>query len=111
MRIKPILVILDVMIPDMDGFEICRRLRQALGSKIPILFFTAYDGDPATVLKALQAGGNDFLVKSGSLNPLLDRISHWTKPSVLDVIETAREKAIREITAKLKKRRTGYAVA
>ncbi|HEX6340174.1 response regulator transcription factor [Umezawaea sp.] len=56
----PDLVVLDVMLPDVDGFEVCRRIR-ALGS-VPIIVLTAR-GDDFDVVAGLSAGADDYVVK------------------------------------------------
>jgi len=66
------LVILDVMLPDVDGFEVCRRLRAA-GSRVPVLFLTARDATEDKV-RGLTLGGDDYLVKPFSLEELVARI-------------------------------------
>jgi two-component system OmpR family response regulator len=69
---RPDLVVLDVMLPDLDGFEVCRRLR-ADGSRIPVLFLTARDGTEDKV-RGLTLGGDDYLVKPFSLEELVARV-------------------------------------
>ncbi len=66
------LVVLDVMLPDIDGFEVCRRLR-AVGSRVPVLFLTARDATEDKV-RGLTLGGDDYLVKPFSLEELVARI-------------------------------------
>jgi signal transduction histidine kinase len=57
------LVLLDVLMPRMDGFETCRRMRHLPGGRdVPIVFMTGLD-DPTTFGRALAAGGDDLLVK------------------------------------------------
>jgi two-component system OmpR family response regulator len=68
----PDLVVLDVMMPEMDGFEVCRRLR-ADGSKVPVLFLTAKDATEDKV-RGLTLGGDDYLVKPFSLEELVARV-------------------------------------
>jgi putative two-component system response regulator len=59
----PDLVLLDVMMPGMDGFEVCRRLKQSDQTRlIPIIFVTAFD-DRRARLRGIEAGGDDFLTK------------------------------------------------
>jgi two-component system OmpR family response regulator len=70
--IAPDLVVLDVMLPDLDGFEVCRRLRQD-GIRTPVLFLTARDTTEDKV-KGLTLGGDDYLVKPFSLEELVARI-------------------------------------
>jgi two-component system OmpR family response regulator len=68
----PDLVVLDVMLPDLDGFEVCRRLRSA-GNRVPVLFLTAKDGTEDKV-RGLTLGGDDYLVKPFSLEELVARV-------------------------------------
>jgi two-component system OmpR family response regulator len=69
----PDLIVLDVMMPDLDGFEVCRRLRND-GVKTPVLFLTARDATDDKV-RGLTLGGDDYLVKPFSLEELVARIS------------------------------------
>src|SRR5260370_42514906 len=55
---KPDLIVLDVMMPDMDGFEVCRRLRAA-GNEVPVSFLTARDTSSETVTGLAIGGGDD----------------------------------------------------
>ena len=66
------LLLLDVMLPDLDGFEVCRRLR-ARGVRIPIVFLTARDAVEDKV-RGLTLGGDDYLVKPFSIEELVARI-------------------------------------
>jgi two-component system response regulator MprA len=68
---EPNLVILDVMMPGMDGMEVSKRLRQA--SSIPILMLTA-KGTVADRVKGLNSGADDYLVKPFSFDELLARV-------------------------------------
>lgn len=68
---KPDLIVLDVMLPDLDGFEVCRRLR-AEGHLTPVLFLTAKDATEDRV-RGLTLGGDDYLVKPFSLDELVAR--------------------------------------
>src|SRR3954447_22408626 len=67
----PAVIVLDVMLPDLDGFEVCRRLRTE-GSRVPVLFLTARDGTEDKV-RGLTLGGDDYLVKPFSLEELVAR--------------------------------------
>ena len=69
---RPELIVLDVMLPDIDGFEVCRRLRTE-GDRTPVLFLTARDATEDTV-RGLTLGGDDYLVKPFSLEELIARI-------------------------------------
>jgi two-component system OmpR family response regulator len=66
------LVVLDVLLPDIDGFEIVRRLRRD-GSKVPVIFLTARD-TMADKVAGLTIGGDDYLTKPFGLDELAARI-------------------------------------
>ena len=67
----PDAVILDVMLPGLDGLEVCRRLRSA--SNVPILMLTARDAVPDRI-KGLDAGADDYMVKPFAFDELLARL-------------------------------------
>ena len=71
-RIDPDLVVLDILMPDLDGLEVCREIR-ARGSRIPILMLTARDA-VADRVEGLEAGADDYLVKPFALEELLARV-------------------------------------
>ncbi|WP_405907666.1 MULTISPECIES: response regulator transcription factor [unclassified Streptomyces] len=71
-RRQPHLVLLDVMLPDLDGFEVTRRLREA-GNDCPILFLTARTGTDDRIT-GLSAGGDDYVAKPFSIEEVLLRI-------------------------------------
>ncbi len=66
------LIVLDVNLPDLDGFEVCRRLRQD-GNDIPVLFLTARDGADDR-LRGLTIGGDDYVAKPFSVEELVARV-------------------------------------
>jgi len=68
---KPDLVLLDVMMPEMDGWEVCRRLREF--SEIPILFITAKTAIK-DVVRGLEIGGDDYVVKPFDNRELIARV-------------------------------------
>jgi two-component system response regulator MprA len=68
----PDLIVLDVMLPDIDGLEVCRQLRIA-GADEPVLMLTAKDAIPDRVA-GLDAGADDYLVKPFAFDELLARI-------------------------------------
>ena len=68
----PDLVILDVMLPEMSGFEVARRVRAA-GNYVPILILTAKD-DPADRVRGIEEGADDYLTKPFALEELLARV-------------------------------------
>ena len=69
---KPDLIVLDVMLPDLDGFEVVRRLR-ADGLRVPIVFLTARDATEDKVA-GLTIGGDDYVTKPFSLEELVARV-------------------------------------
>lgn len=71
-RDRPDLVILDVMLPDGDGFELCRRLR-ADGHQVGIVFLTARDARHDTVA-GLTYGGDDYITKPFAVDELVARV-------------------------------------
>src|SRR3970040_2824017 len=68
----PALVVLDIMMPGMDGLEVCRRLREA-DSSLPILLLTAKDA-PTDKLAGLDIGADDYVTKPFSFEVLLARV-------------------------------------
>jgi two-component system OmpR family response regulator len=70
--ISPDLVVLDVMLPDLDGFEVCRRMRSD-GLDIPVIFLTARDATEER-LRGLTIGGDDYLTKPFSVEELVARV-------------------------------------
>lgn len=69
---SPHLIVLDVRLPDISGFDVCRRLR-AMGKRQPILMLTARDEETDKVL-GLELGADDYVVKPHSLRELISRI-------------------------------------
>jgi two-component system, OmpR family, response regulator len=68
----PALMLLDVNLPDLDGFEVCQRLRRD-GTDVPVIFLTARD-DPADLRNGFTRGGDDYVTKPFSLEELNCRI-------------------------------------
>ena len=66
------LVVLDVNLPDLDGFSVCRKIRSE-GITVPVVFLTARD-DPADLRVGFMGGGDDYLTKPFSLEELVLRI-------------------------------------
>ncbi|SDS26866.1 two-component system, OmpR family, response regulator [Actinoplanes derwentensis] len=69
---EPDLIVLDVMLPDLDGIEVARRLRAA-GHRVPVLFLTARDAVEDRIL-GLSAGADDYVTKPFSLEEVVLRI-------------------------------------
>ena len=88
---KPDLILLDVMLPGMDGFELCRRIRHsgALG-RTPILFLTARSDEVDRVL-GLEIGGDDYMTKPFSPRELIARVKAHLRRENLDSEPQAQE--------------------
>jgi two-component system, OmpR family, response regulator len=94
-------VLLDVMLPDIDGFEVCRRLRRR-GVWVPILMLTARDAVEDRV-RGLDTGADDYLTKPFSLAELLARLRALARrgpverPAVLEVGDLRLDPATHEV--------------
>lgn len=86
-------VLLDVMMPDLSGFDLCRRIRET--SDVPLLFLSARDGD-VDKIRGLGLGGDDYIVKSATPGEVVARIkavlrrSQRAAPSPLTVLDFGR---------------------
>ncbi len=77
LRVMPRLILLDVQMPNFDGYEVCRRLRKMRQVReIPVAFLTARKTGP-DVKEGRAAGGNDFIIKPIERGPLLERVQYW----------------------------------
>ncbi|HLY84511.1 MAG TPA: response regulator transcription factor [Acidimicrobiales bacterium] len=74
-RRRPDLIVLDVMLPDLDGFEVARRLRgsEGAGIRVPIIFLTARD-TTADKIQGLRLGSDDYVTKPFSIEELVERV-------------------------------------
>jgi DNA-binding response OmpR family regulator len=100
---RPRLVVLDVGLPDIDGLEVCKRIRQT--SQLPVIFLTARDGEIDRVL-GLELGGDDYLTKPFSPAELVARVKAVLRradggppPEVVQVGDLAIDTGRREIRA------------
>src|SRR3954449_5833588 len=83
----PDLVVLDVMLPDLDGFEVIRLMREG-GQRTPVVFLTARDGTDDKI-RGLTLGGDDYVTKPFSLEELTARIRAVLRRTQLDQPESA----------------------
>ena len=83
-QFKPDLILLDVMLPDADGFELCRQVRQsALLSRTPVVFLTARSEEVDRVL-GLEIGGDDYMTKPFSPRELVARVKAHLRREEMD---------------------------
>ena len=101
----PDLVLLDVRLPGMDGYEVLRRLRAA-GTKSPVLMLTARDEEVDKVI-GLELGADDYLTKPFGLRELLSRIKALIRRAYGDLADAAGGRVIRhgDLVIDLERRR------
>jgi len=88
---KPDLVVLDVMLPETDGFELCRQIRQSAAlARIPVLFLTARSDEVDRVL-GLEIGGDDYMTKPFSPRELIARVKAHQRREDMDTEPAAQE--------------------
>ncbi len=71
---RPTLILLDVFLPDMSGFEVCRTLRDEFGETLPIIFVSGERVEPADRAVGLLVGGDDYVVKPFDPDEFLARV-------------------------------------
>ena len=84
---KPDLILLDVMLPKMDGFTVCRKLRQTLST--PILMLTAKEEEVDKVL-GLELGADDYITKPFSQRELMARVKANIRRLTLEEVDTSK---------------------
>lgn len=90
---QPDAIVTDIMMPVMDGIEMCRRLRENIStSRIPVIMLTARD-DKTTELSGYSTGADAFIAKPFEMDYLTDRVRHLLKGRDL-IIQKARQEAI-----------------
>jgi DNA-binding response OmpR family regulator len=78
----PDLLLLDIEMPHMNGFELCRRVRESeRAHAVPIVFLTGRNR-PEDFRAGIEAGGNDYIVKPFTAITLLQRAGHWANQSL-----------------------------
>jgi signal transduction histidine kinase len=107
-QIQPDLILLDVMMPGMDGFEVCRRIRATpLLAELPIILLTALD-DHDSLLKGIESGADDFLSKPADRRELTARVRTITRlnryRTLVEQRENIRHMAERVVTAQEEER-------
>jgi DNA-binding response OmpR family regulator len=89
-QLKPDLIVLDVMLPELDGFEVCKILRKEM--TVPILMLTARDDEIDRVV-GLEVGADDYLTKPFSMRELMARVKAQLRRTGMLRDEMARLKA------------------
>jgi DNA-binding response OmpR family regulator len=102
--IAPELVLLDVRLPGIDGFEVCRRLRRE--SRAPILFLTARSDEVDKVV-GLEIGADDYLVKPFSVRELVSRVKALLRRAYGELADTETGRTLRrgDLVIDLERRR------
>ncbi len=101
----PDLILLDIMMPGMDGYEVCRRLRADKGTRdIPVIFLTAKTAKE-DIVKGFEAGGQDYVTKPFDPNELMERVKTQLKlrhqQKMLENMNEVLEQKVSERTAQL----------
>ncbi|MDY6784740.1 MAG: response regulator [Cyanobacteriota bacterium] len=103
-EIKPDLILLDVMMPQMDGYEVCRRLKQGKHTQqIPVIFITVADNRRSR-LRGMEAGGDDFLAKPIDRLELYARVRNWIRHKRLNEDLSQTEQSLFAIAKALEQR-------
>ena len=110
-ELAPDLIVLDVRLPGIDGFEILRRLR-ATGSKAPVLMLTARDEEMDKVI-GLELGADDYMTKPFGLRELMSRIKALLRRAYGDLADAAGGRLIRhsDLVIDLERRRVSSAAS
>jgi len=98
-RTVPKVLVLDIMMPEMDGIETCKRARKMVGESVPILFLTAADA-METVRACLEAGGDDYLMKQGSPAAVVERVNRLANTNKQN-LQRRRVRAAAEVRANM----------
>ncbi len=77
-HISPDLILMDILMPEMDGYETCRRIHEKTDHRIPVIFLSALN-DPFDKVKAFKAGSVDFITKPVEITELYARVSTHIK--------------------------------
>jgi DNA-binding response OmpR family regulator len=92
-RVRPDLIVLDLMLPELGGLEVCRIVRQEMST--PILILTAKDSETDKVV-GLQMGADDYVTKPFSLSELLARVTALLRRSDMTAREIVSSKEVEE---------------
>ena len=96
----PKLILLDIMMPNLNGIETCKEARKLVGDHVPIVFLSALDGFDI-LHECVEAGGDDYIIKSGDLELLRARVAHWMQQSGDPQLAERRAKILVELAAEV----------
>ena len=100
-KVTPKLVLLDIMMPNLNGIETCKRARRIVGDAVPIVFLSALDR--LDILhECITAGGDDYILKSAGLVQLLERIAQWVRRSGDQQLSDHRANMLAEVATEVK---------
>ncbi len=110
-HLRPDCILLDVQMPDQDGFEVCRALKaDPLTRDVPVVFLTA-SADPAAVVAGLAAGGNDYIGKPVDKDVLVARVSVALRLREAELRERRAREATEDAYQKLQAAKSDLALA
>ena len=106
-QITPDIVLLDAVMPGMDGFETCRRLKRDAGlDNVPIIFMTGL-AETEHIVRGLEAGGVDYVTKPIVIEEMLARIRVHLANARADAKRARRARRLRTLPARRQPRRAG----
>ncbi len=99
-KVTPKLVLLDIMMPRMNGIDACKRARGIVGDDVPILFLSTLDR--LDVLRdCVAAGADDYMIKSESLQTLVERVKQWSRRGGKGQLAGRRKQMLDDVVQKL----------
>ena len=101
--VKPKLILLDVMMPKLNGIETCKRARKMIGSEVPIIFLTALD-QLSNLHDCISAGGDDYIVKSEGVAVIIQRVAYWLRYTPgFQRLRKCREEMLSDVVAEVRR--------
>jgi PleD family two-component response regulator len=103
-RTTPDMVLLDVSMPDLDGFEVCRRIKKMeIGANLPVIFITARH-ESESVIQAFNAGGCDYLTKPFNREEIIVRVRSHLENSRLQRLLAEKNQSLAHLNEELQTR-------